>query len=75
MKVLVIDVGGTNLKVSLGGAEPPLKIPAVLSRPARPVSSFQHSHSKSSSCAKSILESTSAVKGPTICVPLLTSQR
>jgi polyphosphate glucokinase len=28
MKVLVIDVGGTNLKVSLGGPEPPLKIPS-----------------------------------------------
>ena len=28
MKVLVIDVGGTNLKVSQGGPEPPLKIPS-----------------------------------------------
>jgi polyphosphate glucokinase len=28
VKVLVIDVGGTNLKVSLGGPEPPLKIPS-----------------------------------------------
>jgi polyphosphate glucokinase len=28
MKVLVIDVGGTNLKVSLGGPEPPRKIPS-----------------------------------------------
>jgi len=28
MNVLVIDVGGTNLKVSLGGPEPPLKIPS-----------------------------------------------
>ena len=28
MKVLVIDVGGTNLKVSLGGGKPPLKIPS-----------------------------------------------
>ena len=28
MKVLVIDVGGTNLKVSLGGPEAPLKIPS-----------------------------------------------
>jgi polyphosphate glucokinase len=28
MKVLVIDVGGTNIKVSLGGPEPPLKIPS-----------------------------------------------
>jgi len=28
MKVLVIDVGGTNLKVSDGGPEPPLKIPS-----------------------------------------------
>ena len=28
MRVLVIDVGGTNLKVSLGGPEPPLKIPS-----------------------------------------------
>ena len=28
MKVLVIDVGGTNLKVSLGGPKPPLKIPS-----------------------------------------------
>jgi polyphosphate glucokinase len=28
MNVLVIDVGGTNLKVSRGGPEPPLKIPS-----------------------------------------------
>ena len=28
MKVLVIDVGGTNLKVSQGGPEPPLKVPS-----------------------------------------------
>ncbi len=28
MKVLVIDVGGTNVKVSQGGPEPPLKIPS-----------------------------------------------
>ena len=28
MKVLVIDVGGTNLKLSLGGPEAPLKIPS-----------------------------------------------
>jgi polyphosphate glucokinase len=28
MKVLVIDVGGTNIKASLGGPEPPLKIPS-----------------------------------------------
>jgi polyphosphate glucokinase len=28
MKVLVIDVGGTNLKLSLGGPGPPLKIPS-----------------------------------------------
>ena len=28
MNVLVIDVGGTNLKVSLGGPEPPMKIPS-----------------------------------------------
>jgi polyphosphate glucokinase len=28
MKVLVIDVGGTNLKVSLGGPDAPLKIPS-----------------------------------------------
>ena len=28
MKVLVIDVGGTNIKVSMGGPDDPLKIPS-----------------------------------------------
>jgi predicted NBD/HSP70 family sugar kinase len=30
MKVLVIDVGGTNIKVSMGGPDDPLKIPSGL---------------------------------------------
>lgn len=28
MKVLVVDVGGTNLKLSVGGPQPPLKVPS-----------------------------------------------
>ena len=28
MKVLVIDVGGTNLKLSMGGREEPIKVPS-----------------------------------------------
>ena len=42
MKVLVIDVGGTNLKVSQGGPESPLKIPSGRSlTPERMVADVQ----------------------------------